>query len=193
KLIKAALYTGSGEFIELMLATNKMEEIGKNDIYKIYDLKTANYTFATPLDIGATLAGATEKEAKKLFSYGIYLGRAFQIKDDIIGLFGEEKEIGKSNVSDLQEAKKTLLVWYAYNHSARKNKEAIKKVFSKKEVSNTDLLRIRKIIRDSGALDYAQSEIERLKRLAAEILKDSTIKKTFKESLSSFAAETLAL
>ena len=59
KLIEAALYTGTGEFIELILSLKNIDAITKNDIYKIYDLKTANYTFSTPLVMGATLAGGS--------------------------------------------------------------------------------------------------------------------------------------
>ena len=53
KLIQAAIYTGSGEFIELLFGAKNIDKITKEDIYKIYDLKTANYTFATPLCMGA--------------------------------------------------------------------------------------------------------------------------------------------
>ena len=193
KLIEAAFYTGSGEFIELLLSTKEIEEIEKSDIYRIYDLKTANYTFAAPLTMGAILGGAGEKEIQRLSSYGIYLGRAFQIKDDIIGTFGEESETGKSNVTDLQEAKKTLLVWYAYNHSGRKNKALIKNTFSKGKVNKNDLLIMRRIISDSGALEYARSEIKRLGELAVDTLRHSSIKKRYKKSLSSFSKEILAL
>ncbi|TAM41649.1 polyprenyl synthetase family protein, partial [bacterium] len=117
KLISAALYTGSGEFIELILGTRPIEKVTREDIYKIYDHKTANYTFASPLSIGATLAGAKPEQVKKLFSNGMLVGRAFQIKDDIIGTFGEEKDTGKSNLTDIKEAKRTLLIWHAFNHS----------------------------------------------------------------------------
>ncbi|TBR17193.1 hypothetical protein EPO66_03185, partial [bacterium] len=77
KLIAAGLYTGAGEFIELIYGASSIEKITPKDIYKIYDLKTANYTFSFPLVTGATLAGASEKETKLLFDYGNYLGRAF--------------------------------------------------------------------------------------------------------------------
>jgi geranylgeranyl diphosphate synthase type I len=84
KLIEAALYTGSGEFIELFAGIKSLDKITKEEIYKIYDFKTANYTFASPMAIGATLAGADKRQIDLLFKYGLYLGRAFQIKDDIL-------------------------------------------------------------------------------------------------------------
>jgi len=116
KFIEAAMYTGSGEFIELLNGTQSLDDTTKQDIYRIYDFKTAYYTFATPLAAGAILAGAHLKQSELLFRYGVYLGRAFQIKDDILGLFGYEKKIGKPNLTDLKESKKTLLVWYAYHN-----------------------------------------------------------------------------
>jgi len=192
KLIEAAMYTGSGEFIELLLGAKAIEKIKKNDIYRIYDLKTANYTFAAPLSMGAILAGSSQKEANRLFDYGIYLGRAFQIKDDITGLFSEEKETGKSNVTDLQEAKKTLLIWYAYNHSDKKSKRTIKSILSKEKVNIGDLLKIRKTILDSGALDYAWLQIKELRKLAENTLRPSGIKEKYKKSLSAFSAKILA-
>ncbi|MBU1122538.1 MAG: polyprenyl synthetase family protein, partial [Candidatus Omnitrophica bacterium] len=100
KLIEATIYTGSGEFIELLLSLKKLNNISKSDIYKVYDYKTAYYTFASPLAIGAILAGAGKNQITKLINYGIYLGRAFQINDDILGMFSAESKTGKSSFTD---------------------------------------------------------------------------------------------
>ena len=193
KLIEAALYTGTGEFIELILSLKNVGAITKNDIYKVYDLKTANYTFSTPLVMGATLAGAPKKEINKLYNYGIYLGRAFQIQDDILGTFSEEKDIGKSNTTDLQEAKKTILIWYAYNHSGYKDKTRIEKILAVKTVKKNDLVRMREIIRASGALDYAKNEISGLLKKAEKINKNFSMKTSYRLSLNSFSKKMLSL
>jgi geranylgeranyl diphosphate synthase type I len=193
KLIESAFYTGCGEFIELLYGGKGIEEIKKDDIYKIYDLKTANYTFASPLTIGATLAGAKEKEIRRLFQYGIYLGRAFQIQDDILGIFSEEKEIGKSNLTDLQEAKKTLLIWYAYHNARAKDKAQIRAIMAKKKVRKTDLVRMRRIIAVSGSLDYAKKEIHALANEARALNQASSMKKSYKKSLDTFSQEILSL
>jgi len=193
KLIESAFYTGCGEFIELLYGGKGIEEIKKDDIYKIYDLKTANYTFASPLTIGATLAGAKEKEIRQLFQYGIYLGRAFQIQDDILGIFSEEKEIGKSNLTDLQEAKKTLLIWYAYHNARAKDKAQIRAIMAKKKVRKTDLVRMRRIIAVSGSLDYAKKEIHALANEARALNQASSMKKSYKKSLDTFSQEILSL
>lgn len=193
KLIAAALYTGSGEFLELIDGMKTIDLFSRRDIYKIYDLKTANYTFASPLAIGASLAGAKKEEVDKLFRYGIYLGRAFQIKDDIIGIFGKESKIGKPNLTDLQEGKKTILIRQAYQQSNPKDKLFIKNVLSKPTVSRNDLLRIRKIIINSGALDHTEIEINRLINKAKNIIKSSKMTLSWKKSLALYAEKILKL
>jgi len=193
KLISAALYTGSGEFIELLLGVKPIEKITKNDIYKIYDYKTANYTFASPLTMGALLAGTGEKNIKMLFDYGMRLGRAFQIKDDIIGIFSEDTEIGKSNLTDIAEAKRTLLIWYAYNHSARNDKKIIRKVFSGKNTGKKELLEIRKIILESASLEFAKKEIKRLVRKAENSIKSLKMRKDSYDALLGFTQKILSV
>ncbi|MCX5695963.1 MAG: polyprenyl synthetase family protein [Candidatus Omnitrophica bacterium] len=193
KLISAALYTGSGEFIELLLGEKPIEKITKNDIYKIYDYKTANYTFASPLTMGALLAGAKKDQIKKLFDYGMFLGRAFQIKDDIIGTFGDKSEIGKSNLTDIGGAKRTLLIWYAYNHCANIERLAIKKVFSAKMVAKKELLRIRRILSDSGSLNYARKEIKTLLNQANRAIKSLKMVRKSRAALINFSQEILTV
>jgi len=193
KLIEAVIRTGSGEFIELLSGIKSIETISKKDIYRIYDYKTAYYTFAAPLAMGAILAGAPEREINKLLRFGMLTGRAFQIKDDILGIFSEEEKTGKSILADLREAKKTILIWYAYNHSARKNKLAIKRLLSKKLADKRDLLKIRKIIAESGAWDYAKREIAVLINKAQIFNANSKMRPQYRRRLQEFAQEILGL
>ena len=188
--LKAAMYTGSGEFIELIGGLTSIKKTTKNDIYKIYDYKTAHYTFACPLSTGAMLAGANDTQVKKLFDYGIYLGRAFQIKDDILGIFGDEKKIGKSTLSDLQEAKQTLIIWYTYNNSNKSTKHLIEQTFAKKRVTKNDLLSIQKAMAGSGALAYAKNEISRFAEKANSLMTSSSIKSKYKNFLCSYAKKS---
>lgn len=193
KLIAAALFTGSGEFIELLLGAKPIEKVTQADIYKIYDYKTANYTFSSPLVMGATLAGAKENEIKKLFNYGIRLGRAFQIKDDLIGTFGKESETGKSNLTDFQEAKKTILVWRAYHKSGAKDKQVIKKLLAGKSARQKDLENMRRIIKDSGALDYAKSQISGLIKQAQNLTGALKMRSACRKTLDEFSRKILSV
>lgn len=191
KLIATTINTATGEFIELILGNKPMEKVTREDIYKIYDYKTANYTFASPLTMGATLAGAKISQIKKLHSYGMLLGRAFQIKDDIIGIFGKETQTGKSNTTDIKEAKRTLLIWYAFACAKKKDKLAIKRILDGNCVRNADLAKIRRIIIKTGALDYAKNQIKYLYSKAMNQINCLKMKKDYKQSLDSFACEVL--
>lgn len=193
KLISAALYTGSGEFIELLLGAKTIEKTTKADIYKIYDYKTANYTFASPLSMGAILAGATKNEINKLIDYGMNLGRAFQIKDDIIGTFGESSQIGKSNLTDLSEAKKTILIWYAYQNSNSQARIKIKNVLSGKNSGKKELLEMRDLISESGSLNHAKREIKNLLGKSEKIIKSSKISKEYRAALINFSRKILSI
>ena len=191
KFISAAARTAMGEFIELLSGGKDIERITKEDIYRIYDYKTSCYTFASPLSCGAILGGANSGQANRLYKYGLYLGRAFQIKDDILGLFGEEKKIGKSALTDLQEAKKTLLIWYAYKNSSRKNKLVIKRILAKDKVNKSDLIRIRKIITSCGGQDSVKKEILSLREKARGILNSSKMRKKYKTLLNNYSGVLL--
>ncbi|HZX00799.1 MAG TPA: polyprenyl synthetase family protein [Candidatus Paceibacterota bacterium] len=193
KLFQVAMYTGSGEFIEILYGARDISKISQENIYKVYDLKTAYYTFGFPLTMGAVLAGAKEPEIRKLFKYGVYLGRAFQIKDDILGMFSEEKEIGKSILCDLQEAKKTLLVWRAYRKATPRQKSAIKVILNKKKITKQDLLKMRRIVKETGSLDYAKKEVLALIKRAQAALESSQISPKYKNLLNKYCQEILDL
>ena len=193
KFVEAAMYTGAGEFVELLCGIKNLDQIKKEEIMKVYDYKTAYYTFAYPLSIGSTLAGAGSKQIDKLFRCGAYLGRAFQIKDDVISLFGDEKQTGKSALTDLKEAKKTLVIWHAYNHSGKNNKLLIKSIFSKKDVSKKDLQKVLKIIAASQTLEYLKKEISRLIGRAQTLLKASAMEPRYKESLDTYMKQLLSI
>ena len=191
QFLHAAVYTGSGEFIELIYATKELDQLTRKDIYRIYDLKTAYYTYAIPLSAGAVLAGVKNSETQKLFEYGICLGRAFQIKDDILGLFGEENIIGKSSLTDLQEAKKTILIWHAYTNSSSKNKHLIYEILHKNRINRKDLLIVRRIISETGTLKYLKKEIKRLANKSNNFLLSSRIKKSYKQLLLEYSQKIL--
>jgi geranylgeranyl diphosphate synthase, type I len=193
RFIEAAMYTGSGEFIELMYGLSGIDTMRKQDIYKIYDYKTACYTFACPLSIGAILGGASDTDVQRLFDYGIYLGRAFQIKDDILGMFGKEQEIGKSTLTDLQEAKKTLLVFYAYRDSSNRDRAQIKRILTKENVDRADLEEMRAIINRSGSLAKASQEVADYAKKSSLLLEHCAVKPAVKHGLAAYSRQLLKL
>ena len=108
-------------------------------------------------------------------------------------MFAEEQKIGKSTLTDLQEAKKTILIWYAYNHSGFKDKATIKNILAGKTIDKNDLIKMREIIRASGALAYARNEISGLLKKAEKLNKNLSMKKNYRFSLDSFSKKMLSL
>ncbi|MDD4295225.1 MAG: polyprenyl synthetase family protein [Candidatus Omnitrophica bacterium] len=192
EFIKAAIYTGCGEFIEIISGAKKIKDITLDEIFKIYDYKTSNYTFASPLCMGAYLADAPKKEIEKLYKIGIYTGRGFQIKDDVLSMFHDEKTIGKSVLSDLQESKKTFLIWHIYNNSNKNVKKEIEKILNKKNVTHADLHTIREIAIKTDTLNKAKKETEKLFKKAQKILQTLQIKTAYKKNLSEYIEKILS-
>ncbi len=160
--IKTAAFTAMGEFIDILHGVDTISKITEKDVFLNYSLKTARYTFECPLVVGAILAGAPAGDIKKLSQFGLMIGQAFQIQDDILGIFGSEKSIGKSILSDIAESKKTILVCHAYKKLGPQKKAAFLHYFSKKKKSYQDLVAIRRIFIDSGSLEYSLKTIRRL-------------------------------
>lgn len=127
------------------------------DVLKVLEYKTAKYTIESPLLLGAILAGASSSFLRKLSAYAIPVGIAFQIKDDILGIFGDEKVTGKPVGSDLREGKKTLLVIVALEKSKADDRKFILKSLENKNLKAEDVERVRNIIKKTGSLEYSET------------------------------------
>ncbi|HOJ39963.1 MAG TPA: polyprenyl synthetase family protein [bacterium] len=191
QFIKAALLTGAGQFLEMEAGNREVEQVSREQILRIYDLKTAGYSFAAPLVTGALLAGAGPSKVKALWCCGLCLGRAFQIRDDVLGLFGQEEKTGKSTLTDLQEAKKTLLLWRAFHHGETKHRTVIKAVLAKKVIARSDLKKIQKIVMETGSLTEAEREIKILLSRARHWVTRSGMKRAYRQALLSYAGSVL--
>jgi geranylgeranyl diphosphate synthase type I len=179
--IQTAAFTAMGEFIDTIYGYEKLSRITEKDVFLNYTLKTARYTFDCPLVTGAILAGAKNKETKKLSKLGLLVGQAFQIQDDIIGIFDSEKNIGKSILSDLVESKKTLLVWHTYQHLSPKKRKEFTTFFNKNKKNYADLLTVRKIFINAGSLDYSLKEIKSRLTKAVKIIESLQMHNQYKE------------
>ena len=150
-------YTGIGQLMDITLSLGN--NITPEDVTSIHKYKTAQYTVNGPMKMGAILAGYHDPE--KIDSYGIPLGIAFQIKDDILGMFGNEKDLGKSVVSDFEEGKMTHLILYTYEMAKKSEVEFIKERIGRKAVSDNDFLRVKEIVENCGALEKTR-ELSRM-------------------------------
>lgn len=148
--------TLQGEMLDIKLAKDKFYKTESS--LNIALLKTAKYSLSGPLTIGATLAGAPENLVKKLTEIGDNLGIAYQIQDDILGVFGEFTETGKSSTSDISEGKATLLISGALEKSGQKQKQILKDLYGKSQINEMQLQQVKKIFIDTGALEFAETK-----------------------------------
>jgi geranylgeranyl diphosphate synthase, type I len=158
KFNKVVTSTCYGQMLDLdSEAEQDIRKISAEDVLAIHKMKTAVYTAEGPLHIGALLAGAGEKQLKALSDYAIPLGIAFQIQDDILGMFGDEKKTGKPVGSDLNEGKKTLLILKALEKAGKKERCIILGCLGNRQTSLEQIEDIRKIIVSTGSLEYSKS------------------------------------
>ena len=168
--IQTAAFTAMGEFIDTVSGVKNVEDVDEKEVFLNYTLKTARYTFDCPMVTGAILAGAKDTEIKKISRFGILIGQAFQIQDDIIGIFETEANIGKSILSDLAEGKKTLLVTHAFSVLQGEAKAKFLKIFTQKTKTLKDLETVKKIFIETKSLDYALKAILTRLKEAQKIL-----------------------
>ena len=142
-----------------------LENFGKwteDDVLTVHKAKTAIYTYENPLFIGAHLAGLSKKALEILHDYAMDGGVAFQLRDDVLGVFGDPKETGKSADSDLLQGKCTLLALKALDRLE------VRRVWGDKEASKKDIGAAKQAIKESRSLEYSLNLMRKLAGRAAE-------------------------
>lgn len=169
------LKTAVGEMLDVKLSKPGEKQL-EEDAITIFKLKTARYTITGPLHLGALLAGADESLLQKLHTYGEGLGIAFQIQDDILGVFGDEETLGKSVTSDIEEGKNTLLITEALKNANPDQKQILTQYYGKGKIDQQGLEKVRQVFEQTGALDYSKQQagkfIEDAKKVIPEITDD---------------------
>jgi len=134
----------------------------EEDIFHIYRYKTGRYTFSMPLIIGGKLGNAPESSLKLLEKIGELFGLVFQIKDDELGLFGEEQSIGKPSGSDIAEGKKTLYYINLFSLAAEEDKENLSAIFGSSEITPEEIAYVRALVKDLGIQEKIEQKIQSL-------------------------------
>jgi len=161
------LATLEGELLDVTLPYRPINPRDEYSLYmdtvqEIYHTKTAIYSIAGPLKLGAIFAGANTEFAEALFNLAIPLGIAFQIKDDLLGMYGDDKTIGKPAISDLWEKKQTLLYGHAYKHATEEQRIVLDELYGKTTATAEDLATVREIFTATGAKTFAEDSIRSL-------------------------------
>ena len=143
-----------GQYLDLKHTGNTAAKLG--DALSICRYKTAHYTVHRPLQIGAAISYADNELMEALAAYGVPLGEAFQIRDDILGVFGTPDKTGKSNVDDLREGKHTVLVAYARERATQAQRNRLDQILGSREATEADAEDARQIMVATSALAHAE-------------------------------------
>jgi len=153
QMLRAIVNTAHGQAYDITLET--LGKWHKNDVINLHRAKTAIYTYENPLKIGAIMAGLSEEALQTLHNYAMDGGIAFQLQDDILGVFGTPEKTGKSADSDLLQGKCTMLVLKVFNDGTTGQQNAVRKVWGKLKASRNDLDDAKQAVIDSGSLKYS--------------------------------------
>jgi geranylgeranyl diphosphate synthase type I len=187
-LRKKLFYTALGEILDIHFSGRK--DITRDEIFKIYTLKTAGYTFVAPFFCGAILAGEHLAEIKFLESGLVKLGQAFQIKDDLLAVFGDEKTTGKPLGSDLKEGKMTLVFRKIKESAPQTIKEKVFKFFGKENLPASQALEIKNLLSKSKLEKIVEKEAKDLVKAAERIFSKFPLqKKKLLLDLANFVVE----
>ncbi|GAB3169304.1 polyprenyl synthetase family protein [Myceligenerans halotolerans] len=150
--------------------------------------KAAGYSVASPLELGALLAGAGRERAAQVYTAGVPLGEAFQLRDDVLGVFGDPAVTGKPAGDDLREGKRTVLVARAMaGLPAGAGRELLIGALGDPGLSDDAVRRVREVIMGSGALDGVERLVSELYGTATVRLDAADLTVPGREMLSAIA------
>ncbi|MBP2215680.1 polyprenyl synthetase family protein [Arthrobacter sp. CAN_C5] len=183
----AVFASAAGELLDVDASTSDVAS--SEETLQMARLKTAVYSFESPLKAGAVLAGADEAIIDSLGDFGRDVGIAYQLADDILGVFGDEKTTGKTTWGDLREGKRTALISYV---AQRAEWEQISSLVGSPELSAAGAEKIRGVLRSSGALDHVVSLAGDYAQRAQEHLGAAHIPAELRDGLAHVATAVLA-
>jgi len=157
QFLKMYSKTTEGQHIELSWVQNRRWDLTKEDYFNMCQHKTSWYTCATPAWTGAMIARADKKHEEIIIKFGIDLGIAFQIQDDVLNLVGNEKIYGKEICGDLWEGKRTLITIDLMEKASPEERVFLKQKFDlpRHEKQADDMNSILDLIKKYGCIDRA--------------------------------------
>jgi geranylgeranyl diphosphate synthase type I len=157
----------TGQFLDVSVQARGAADV--DTAMTVLRYKSARYSVERPLHIGATLAGGTEQQLRQLSSYGLPLGEAFQLRDDLLGVFGDPSVTGKPAGDDLVEGKRTVLVALALDAAPPASAARLDAALGT-PLRPEDVTELRGIIDASGAHDQVEQVIGELAARATDAL-----------------------
>jgi geranylgeranyl diphosphate synthase, type I len=155
---RTMMVTAHGQTNDIM--NEVVAEVSEQAVERVLEWKTAHYTILNPLHVGMVLAGAGCEDTDAITEYATHTGIAFQITDDILGVFGAEQQSGKSPMDDIKEGKRTVLTVYALKHAKDTDKNFLLQMLGNHHISPAEFERVKQILVESGAFGHAQARAQ---------------------------------
>ena len=166
ELVNMTQRTVEGQAMDLGWARDGRWDITEQDYFVMATHKTAFYSGAVPLAVGAIIGGGTEAQIEGLRAYGLDTGLAFQIQDDLLNLVGAEESTKKDFRSDITEGKRTLVVVHALNNVPPDFRRYLTDVLSRHEKDPEVLAKVVRIFEEAGSIEYARTYADNLTKIA---------------------------
>ena len=150
----------AGQFLDIHEQTQKDTSVDRS--MKIARYKSGKYTIERPLHLGAAMTSSSKEVTDALSAYGLPLGEAFQLRDDLLGVFGDPSVTGKPAGDDLREGKRTVLIAMTHERQSPAQLEICKKYFGKPDIDAEGVAILQDIIESTGARAELEATIDRL-------------------------------
>ena len=166
ELIDMTRRTIEGQALDIGWARDGRYDITPEDYLVMATCKTAHYSGAVPLAIGAIVGGGTEAQIEGLRNYGLDTGLAFQIQDDLLNLVGKAESTKKGFRDDITEGKRTLVVVHALQNLENADRDRLVELLSSRTKELADLDEAVALMNKAGSIDYARNYAENLTSIA---------------------------
>jgi geranylgeranyl diphosphate synthase type I len=149
-----------GQYLDLVEARRGAPD--EDAVRRVLTYKSGKYTIERPLHLGLALAGGDPALAEGYSAYGLPLGEAFQLRDDVLGVFGAPEVTGKPAGDDLREGKETYLVMLTRRRADRAGRQLLEGALGNAKLSEDEVAELRRMIADCGALAATEARIGQL-------------------------------
>lgn len=160
----------AGQYLDLLEQVRG--EITVDRSATVIRYKSAKYTIERPLLMGAAIADATPEICSALSQYGLALGEAFQLRDDLLGVFGDSQTTGKPSGDDLREGKQTMLIAVAKEMADSLGQELIDRSLGDPNLSIEQVKAVQEVLTNCGAQSKIELRIDQLLQTALSAIKD---------------------
>jgi geranylgeranyl diphosphate synthase, type I len=174
-----------GQYLDLVGTAGRWASVDRARVIGVY--KSGKYTVERPLHLGAALAGRLDELAKPYSAFGVPLGEAFQLRDDLLGAFGDAARLGKAVGEDLREGKPTALYALARAGAGPEDAEVLDRGYGRRDLDDAGGAEIRRIMVDTGARADVEAMVSELTAEALAALDEAPIPGLVRDELAQLA------